>query len=268
LTSSELGGLHHLDPLPKFLIILCLSTLVIAFPNLILLLLVFSLCMVMAAVSGISMAQLWRYIKPFLYIVVVLVVVQAVFYPFSAKYVLLRIPADSFVFGNYSLLTLDGIIYGITLGLRFVSLMLASTIFSLTTKPRDFLVAMRRIHVPFTLTFMVNIALRFIPDIRDKAKDVMLAQTARGLELEKGSIVTKIRAFLPMLLPLLINYLLMARTSAVALETRAFRYKQQRTYMHTRKLTKTDYLLIVSTLLLSILCGLVFWQYGSVLTVI
>lgn len=268
MDNRSLGGLHRFDPLPKFLIIICLSTLVIAFPNLFLLLIVFALCIIMAAVSGISFGQLWNYLKPFLYIVVVLVIVQAVFYPFSVKYVLLRIPVDSPVFGNYPLLSLDGILYGVTLGLRFVSLMMASTIFSLTTKPRDFLVSMRRIHVPFTLTFMVNIALRFIPDIRDKAKDVMLAQTTRGLELEKGNIVTKLRAFLPLLLPLLVTYLLMARASAVALETRAFRYKKQRTYMHSTQLTKTDYLLMTSTLVLTVLCGLVFWQYGSVLKII
>ncbi|MFA5365268.1 MAG: energy-coupling factor transporter transmembrane component T [Candidatus Bathyarchaeia archaeon] len=260
--------LHRIDPLPKFLIVLCISTLAVAFPNLVLLVILVLICAVLAAVSKISSGQLWGYIKPFLYLVLVLVIVQAVFYPFSAQYVLIRIPAGSPILGNYVLLSVDSLVYGVTLGLRFVALMLSATVFSLTTKPRDFLLSMHRIHVPYTLTFMVNIALRFIPDIRDKAKDVMLAQTARGLELEKGSIITKVRAFLPLLLPLLVTYLLMARNSAVVLETRAFRYKKERTYMHAMKLTRTDTLLVVSTLALTILCGTIFWQYGALLRVI
>jgi energy-coupling factor transport system permease protein len=191
-----------------------------------------------------------------------------VFYPFSAKIVLLQIPESWPILANYNLLSVDGIVYGVTLGLRFVVLMVSSTIFSLTTNPRDFLLSMRRLRVPFTLIFLVNIALRFIPDIRDQAKEVMLGQATRGLELEKGSVVTKLRAFMPLLLPLLITYLLMARTSAVALETRAFRYKKERTYMRSLKLSKTDYLLMSLTVTLTVLCALVFWQYGSLLQVV
>jgi energy-coupling factor transporter transmembrane protein EcfT len=60
----------------------------------------------------------------------------------------------------------------------------------------------------------------------------------------------------------------MARNSAVVLETRAFRYKKERTYMHTMTLTKTDILLVVSVLALTVLCGAVFWQYGTLFKVI
>jgi energy-coupling factor transport system permease protein len=160
--------LHRMDPLPKFLIVLCISTLAVAFPTLILQVILVSVCSVLALVSKIPSRQLWGYIKPFLYLVLVIVIVQTIFYPFSAQHVLVKIPENSPVLANYVLLSVDSIVYGVTLGLRFVALMLSSIVFSLTTKPRDFLLSMHRIHVPYTLTFMVNIALRFIPDIRDK----------------------------------------------------------------------------------------------------
>jgi energy-coupling factor transport system permease protein len=127
---------------------------------------------------------------------------------------------------------------------------------------------MRRIKVPFELIFMVNVALRFIPDIKDKASEVMLAQTARGLELEKGNIITRAKNFLPLLTPLLVNYLLMARNSAVAIETRAFRWKNQRTYMRSMQLTPVDYLVIVLAVGLTVLCAAVFWRYGAELKIL
>jgi energy-coupling factor transport system permease protein len=96
----------------------------------------------------------------------------------------------------------------------------------------------------------------------------MLGQTTRGLELEKGNILTKLRAFMPLLLPLLITYLLMARTSAVILETRAFRYKNERTYMRSLTLSKTDYLLMVLALASTVLCAVFFWEYGSLLKIV
>jgi energy-coupling factor transport system permease protein len=222
----------------------------------------------MAAVSKIPPEQLWGYVKPFLYLITVIVVAQTVFYPFSAKFVLIQLPSWSPILASYNLLSVDGIVYGVTLGLRFIVLMLSSTIFSLTTNPRDFLLSMQRLHIPFTLIFMVNIALRFIPDIRNQAKEVMLGQTTRGLELEKGNILTKLRAFMPLLLPLLITYLLMARTSAVILETRAFRYKNERTYMRSLTLSKTDYLLMVLALASTVLCAVFFWEYGSLLKIV
>jgi len=260
--------LHRLDPLTKFLIVLCISTVAIVFINLFLLLGIIAVCIIMAVVARIPLRQLWGYTKSFTYLIILLVIIQAVFYPFPITFPLLKIPANSPVLANYTLLSLDGVVYGVTLFIRLISLVVASTIFSLTTAPRDFLVAMRRIKMPFELIFMVNIAIRFIPDIKDKASEVMLAQKARGLELEKGSLQQKIRNLLPLLTPLLINYMLMARNSAIAIETRAFRWKKERTYMRSMHLTRTDYAVMAATLGLTIFCGVIFELYSSFFKII
>jgi energy-coupling factor transport system permease protein len=236
--------------------------------NLYLLIGVIVVCLILNYTARISIRQLWSYIKIFGYLIVALVIVQGIFYPYKITYPLLKIPPDSLILANHVIFSLDGVVYGLTLGLRVIALVLAVTIFSLTTAPRDFLVSLRRIKVPFELAFMVNIALRFIPDIKDKASEIMLAQTARGLELEKGSIWKRIKNLLPVLTPLLINYLLMARNSAVVMETRAFRWKNERTYMRTVRPTKTDYSAIIITLSLTIVCGTVFWLFGSSLKVL
>ncbi len=238
------------------------------FLNLFLLLGIIIVCLIMSFAARIPIRQLWGYIKIFAYLIVFLVVIQGIFYPFTVTYPLLKVPADSPILANWVVFSVDGLLYGLTLGIRVISLVIASTVFSLTTTPRDFLTSLRKIKVPFEIAFMVNIALRFIPDIKDKASDILLAQTARGLELEKGSIFKRLKNLVPLLVPLLINYLLMARNSAVAIETRAFRWKNERTYMQSMKLTKTDYLAIVMIITLTVTCGVVFWLYGTSLKIL
>lgn len=253
----------RLNPLTKLLIVLCISTLVIIFVNLYLIVSIVILCLVMNFTAKIPMRQLWNYIKVFGYLIVGLVIVQGVFYPYKITYPLLRLPPNSPILANKIVFSLDGAVYGLTLGIRIISFVIAVTIFSLTTSPRDFLVSLRKIKVPFELAFMVNIALRFIPDIRDRASEVMLAQTARGLELEKGDLFQRLKNLLPVLTPLLINYLLVSRNSAVVLETRAFRLKNERTYMHTVNLRKIDFALMIITISLTVITGVIFFLYGS-----
>lgn len=245
----------------------CISTLVIVYVNLYLLVIVVIICLVMNYTARISIRQLWSYIKIFGYLIIALAIVQGIFYPYKIAHPLLKVPSESPILPNHIIFSLDGLLYGLTLGIRVISLVIAVTIFSLTTAPRDFLVSLRRIKVPFEIAFMINIALRFIPDIRDKASEIMLAQTARGLEIEKGSLLTRLKNLLPVLTPLLINYLLMARNSATAIETRAFRWKNERTYMRSMHLTKTDYAIMIITLSLTIACGIVFWVYGNALKI-
>lgn len=254
---------HSLNPLTKLLIVICISTLVIIFVNLYLIVGIVIICLIMNFTAKISMRQLWSYIKIFCYLIVGLVIVQGVFYPYKITYPLLRVPSNSPILANTVVFSLNGAVYGLTLGIRVISLVIAATIFSLTTAPRDFLVSLRKIKVPFELAFMVNIALRFIPDIRDKASEVMLAQTARGLELEKGNLFQRLKNLLPLLTPLLINYLSMSRNSAIAMETRAFRWKNERTYMHTSNLKKIDYALMVTSISLTVMTAVIFCLYGA-----
>ncbi len=267
-TADSQSFFHRLDPLTKLLIVICISTLAIIYVNLYLMLGIIIVCLVMTFIAKIPMRRLWKYISFFSYLIFLLAIVQGIFYPYKILYPLLTVPSNSPIFANYIIFSLDGVVHGLILGVRLIALLIATTIFSLTTAPRDFLVSLRKIKVPFELAFMVNIALRFIPDIRDKANEILLAQTARGLELEKGSLLQRMKNLIPVLTPLLINYLLMARNSAVAIETRAFRLKNERTYMRTMHMTKTDYALIIVTIIASISCGIFFWLYGSSLNVL
>ena len=56
--------------------------------------------------------------------------------------------------------------------------------------------------MPYEFAFAFTIAVRFVPVLAEEAQTIMDAQKARGLELEKGGLLKKIRNYIPVLIPL------------------------------------------------------------------
>lgn len=193
--------LYKVDPLPKFFLVICISVLAFMFSNIPLQIGLLALVLTMARLGNISAKALWSYIKSFAYLVIVMVIAQSFFWPFPKTF-LIHIPTGVPLIGGLSAISLEGLYFGVYVALRFLIIVTVATVFSLTTNSRDFLLSLVRIKIPFEVSFMVNIAVRFVPMITDEAGEVTLAQKARGLELEKGGVVQKLRALLPMLLPL------------------------------------------------------------------
>ena len=52
---------------------------------------------------------------------------------------------------------------------------------------------------------IMSIALRFIPTLMDELDKIILAQKSRGSELSSGGLMTRIKAFLPLMIPLFIS---------------------------------------------------------------
>lgn len=76
---------------------------------------------------------------------------------------------------------------------------------TLSTSPIDLTDAFERLLSPLKLvkvpvhqlSMMMSIALRFIPTLMDELEKIILAQKSRGSEISSGSIVTRIKAFIP-----------------------------------------------------------------------
>ena len=87
-----------------------------------------------------------------------------------------------------------------------------ATIMTLSTSPIDLTDAFEKLLAPLKwvkipvhqLSMMMSIALRFISTLMDELKNY-LAQKSRGSEISSGSIVTRIKAFIPLMVPLFIS---------------------------------------------------------------
>jgi energy-coupling factor transport system permease protein len=143
--------------------------------------------------------------------------------------------------------------YALAMTLRFIVLVESFSIFFLTTSPDHLGLALEQSHIPYEFCFAFTTAVRFVPVLAEEAQTIMDAQKARGLELEKGNFLKRIRNYIPILIPLVINAIRRSLELAEAMESRAWGAINKRTNLYVLKMRRGDYLLIlVSSLILMI----------------
>ena len=78
------------------------------------------------------------------------------------------------------------------------------------------------LHVPYRYAFTFASTVHFIPVFMNDMRGIMEAQTARGVEFDRGGIVKKIRLMMPLCVPLLVSSVRKTNSSAIAAEVRGF----------------------------------------------
>ena len=154
----------------------------------------------------------------------------------------------SFYFFNNHHITWSNVEYSFSLTLRFIVLITSFSIFFLTTSPDKLSLTLEDLRVPFEFNFAFITAIRFVPVLADEAQTIMDAQRSRGLELDKGSFLTKIKNYIPILLPLIINSIRRSMELAEAMESRAFGAIENRTNLYELKMRGVDYLIFLISL--------------------
>ena len=132
--------------------------------------------------------------------------------------------------------------------LRFVVLVESFSVFFLTTSPDHLGLALEQTHVPYELVFAFTTAVRFVPVLAEEAQTIMDAQKARGLELEKGNFLKRIRNYIPILIPLIVSAIRRSLELAEAMESRAWGATKNRTNLYVLRLHKGDLALTVITI--------------------
>lgn len=163
-------------------------------------------------------------------------------------------------------ITMAGINNAIFIAVRIVALILISCVLTFTTSPTDLTDALERLMKPLTvfhikvheIAMMMTIALRFVPTLLEETEKIMNAQKARGADMETGSLIARIKALIPVLIPLFVSSFRRAYDLAVAMECRCYQGGSGRTKMKTLHMGKTDVMaMVLSALLLLgvILCN-------------
>lgn len=155
-----------------------------------------------------------------------------------------------------------GIYKAIFMSLRILLLILVSSVLTYTTTPNEITDALERILTPLrfiglgnavhTASMMMTIALRFIPTLIDETDKIMNAQKARGADLETGGLIKRIKALLPILIPLLLSSVRCAYELAEAMECRCYNGGIGRRRMKQLKLTIIDYFALIISIMLCI----------------
>lgn len=133
----------------------------------------------------------------------------------------------------------EGIRLALMMTVRLVFLIIGSSVMTLTTTPNHLTDGLEKLmgplkvlHVPVhEVAMMMAIALRFIPILLEETDKIMKAQIARGADFESGNLLRKVRAMVPLLVPLFISAFRRANDLAMAMEARCYRGGEYRTRM-------------------------------------
>ena len=142
--------------------------------------------------------------------------------------------------------------------LIFTSLLtLTTSPINLTNGIEGLLSPLKIIKVPaHEIAMMMSIALRFIPTLVDETDKIMKAQKARGADFETGNLLRRVKALIPILIPLFINAFTRADDLALAMEARGYKGDRGRTKFKELHYKKNDvfvlllFLLILVTLII------------------
>jgi len=165
-----------------------------------------------------------------------------------------------YVFGVKTYIKYEGIYLAIKMAIRLILLILVSSVLTYTTSPIALTDGIESLLKPFSkigfpsheLAMMMSIAIRFIPTLIEETEKILKAQKARGSDIDSGSLFKKIKALIPMLIPLFISAFRRADDLAVAMEARCYRGGSGRTRLKQIRFKKCD---LIAAAIITIFLG-------------
>lgn len=157
-----------------------------------------------------------------------------------------------------------GVIQGFAISLRFFLLILVTSLLTLTTTPIEITDAIEALLHPLKkikfpvheLALMMSISLRFIPTLMQETDKISKAQASRGLDFKTGPLRERIRAIIPLLIPLFVSAFKRAEELAMAMEARGYHGDVGRTKLRELKIERRD----IYTLMIFILFAAVMFM--------
>lgn len=199
--------------------------------------------LLLAIVSAkISLRQLFRGMRPVLFLVMFTAIINIFFTPGEdiAPWFFLRISEEG--------LRLAAMMMG-----RILMLISATFLLTYTTSPLQLTDALERAMSPLKIvrfpaheiSMMMTIALRFIPTLVEETDKIMSAQKARGSDFETGGLFKRMRALIPLMVPLILSAFRRANELALAMESRCYNGGKGRTRLRVLRWGWLDLLLIL-----------------------
>ena len=168
---------------------------------------------------------------------------------------------------KFIVITDGGLIYAAKMFLRLVYLVIGSSVLTLTTTPVDLTHAIESLLKPLRiikfpaheLALIMSLTLSFIPSLIEETDRIIRAQKARGADFYTGGLVKRVKAFVPILIPLLVGGFRRADELANAMNSRCYEGAKKRTQMRVMKLSWRD---LVGTFVSLLFFVTVFVVYG------
>ena len=124
----------------------------------------------------------------------------------------------------------EALLYGISIALRIDITIIAGMIFLSTTRNEEVAIGLVRVGIPYRFAFAVSTALRLVPTIVATALTIGQAQRSRGLDLRSGSVIQRIRRYVPLLVPVFVSTIRSTNVFSMVSESKGFGARPERTF--------------------------------------
>lgn len=148
----------------------------------------------------------------------------------------------------------ESLLYAVAMGLRLDMMLICGMIFLSCTRIEEFTAGLNKLGIPFSMSFALSLAFRLVPTFAATTSTVIQAQKSRGLDLESGWILSRIKKHVPLLIPIFIYAIRNADLLAMALESKSFGLRKKRTYYREFQVTSADYITIAFLVILDGVC--------------
>ena len=246
---------HRLDPRTKLILLVVYIVALFTAVSFVSYGLLFICLAGVVAVSHISVRSILRGLKPLILILVFTAVLNLFLTDGETELVSL---------GPLTI-TLEGLLRAFFMLIRILMLVSCTFLLTYTTSPialtdalESLLNPLKKIKVPVhELSMIMCIALRFIPTLIEETDKIMSAQKARGADFESGKLMERVKALIPILVPLFISAFRRADELATAMECRCYQGGDGRTKMKLLRFHRNDFVaFIVGACLLGVVIAL------------
>ena len=242
--------IHKIDPRIKFVLLIMVLAVLLFFSSTYFTLgISASFILLVLILSKIPLKMYFKNLKAILPIIIFTAVINT-FYAKGGEVLL-----DWWIFK----VTSEGVSRAIFMAVRVCLLILISATLTYTVTPNDLTEALERLLSPLKifglgsavhiLTMMMTIALRFIPILIEETGKIMNAQRSRGSDIESGGFIQRIKALIPILIPLFVMSIRRSYELAEAMECRCYNGGEGRKRMKIMKLSLLDYFVAFVTVL-------------------
>ena len=132
-------------------------------------------------------------------------------------------------YGTVLVPTWAGFLFGLSTAIRLGTFLATGILFLTITRVEEVAYGLGCLGIPYAVGFTLTLAFRLVPVFFDSALTIVQAQRCRGLEFGRGGVVTRLRRFVPVIVPVFIGALRRADRMAMALELRGFNSGRPRT---------------------------------------
>jgi energy-coupling factor transport system permease protein len=221
---------HRLDPRTKMLLLVGSFVLAFLFVNPLYGLVVLAVVLAFgaAAKSLVNLKRIW-------FILLMIAVMSVIMWSIFA-----RGETPLFWFVEY-----ESLLYGVGIALRIDITVIAGMIFLSTTRNEEIATGLVKFGIPYRFAFAVSTALRLVPTVAATGSTIGQAQRSRGLDLDSGSIMERVRKHVPLLVPVFVSTIRSTNVFSMALESKGFGANPKRTYFLRLAMGRPDWLALL-----------------------